>query len=264
MQEFIDEIIERTKQPIIKLTLHKKTCSVLNSKIGGIPYWPLSEIPPTDKEGNSLKFLAQVNFEEMPELPSFPSKGMLQFFIDHEDYYCGMESFKVLYHPEVEIEEHTDFSITIMEYEDSPIKGEFLLVAELAEMSMTTGDYRFESLVDDVSEGSMDSDEYWGFEEEYLKVFTTKENRFEEIYTCSKLGGYPYFTQFDPRESKKDIYDTLLFQLDSSGYIDENGKDSDNYEAVCWGDAGVGNFFIDEKDLENLNFEKVLYNWDCH
>ncbi|WP_427127321.1 DUF1963 domain-containing protein [Priestia megaterium] len=30
-----------------------------------------------------------------------------------------------------------------------------------------------------------------------------------------------------------------------------------------FGDAGVANFFIKEKDLRNLNFRDVLYNWDC-
>ena len=32
---------------------------------------------------------------------------------------------------------------------------------------------------------------------------------------------------------------------------------------IMWGDSGVGNFFISEEDLKNLNFENVLYNWDC-
>ncbi|MCB5607999.1 DUF1963 domain-containing protein [[Ruminococcus] gnavus] len=31
-----------------------------------------------------------------------------------------------------------------------------------------------------------------------------------------------------------------------------------------WGDSGICNFFITKKDLENKNFSKVLYNWDCY
>jgi len=44
----------------------------------------------------------------------------------------------------------------------------------------------------------------------------------------------------------------LLLQLDSDDSID-----------LMWGDSGVGNFFIKDEDLKNLNFSNVLYNWDC-
>lgn len=36
----------------------------------------------------------------------------------------------------------------------------------------------------------------------------------------------------------------------------------DGYE-IMWGDSGVGHFFIEEDDLKNLNFDNVLYTWDC-
>ena len=69
--------------------------------------------------------------------------------------------------------------------------------------------------------------------------------------------GYPFFTQDDPRTNVESIekYDTLLFQLDS-----EYGNDKPE---IYIGDSGVINFFINSKDLENLNFDDVLYNWDC-
>ena len=72
------------------------------------------------------------------------------------------------------------------------------------------------------------------------------------------LLGYPFFTQFDPRRNEEDFeideneifYDTLLFQMDSD-------------EDILWGDCGVANFFINKKDLENKNFNDILYSWDC-
>ena len=67
----------------------------------------------------------------------------------------------------------------------------------------------------------------------------------------NKLLGYPFFTQYDPRDTKTK-YNTLLFQLDS---------DNKN---IMWGDFGVGNFFINNKDLENLNFSNVYFTWDCY
>ena len=37
------------------------------------------------------------------------------------------------------------------------------------------------------------------------------------------------------------------------------GDDSE----IMWGDSGVCNFFISDEDLKALNFDRVLYNWDC-
>lgn len=64
-----------------------------------------------------------------------------------------------------------------------------------------------------------------------------------------KLGGYPFFTQEEPREDDK--FDILLFQLNSEA-------------GIMWGDMGIGNFFINSDDLRKKNFDNVLYNWDCY
>ncbi|MCL2424330.1 MAG: DUF1963 domain-containing protein, partial [Micrococcales bacterium] len=70
------------------------------------------------------------------------------------------------------------------------------------------------------------------------------------------IGGYPLFTQWDPRDDNDDFagHTTLLFQLDTdqAGGID-----------IMWGDMGVGNFFIEPDRLAVLDFSNVLYNWDC-
>ena len=80
------------------------------------------------------------------------------------------------------------------------------------------------------------------------------ENELLELYPESghKIGGYAYFTQSDPRidEAAYDGY-ILLLQIDSQG------------DDICWGDLGVGNFFIHRDDLKRKDFSKVLYNWDC-
>ena len=93
------------------------------------------------------------------------------------------------------------------------------------------------------------------------------ENDFEKLVgklSCDghKLLGKPYFTQNDPRPYVKGYqrYDTLLFQIDSDGGYH---KDDKYHYEIIWGDCGVANFFINQKDLENCDFSKVLYNWDC-
>lgn len=67
-----------------------------------------------------------------------------------------------------------------------------------------------------------------------------------------KIGGFPNFTQSDVREIGD--YEILLLQIDSEG-TEKN--------EIMWGDCGIANFFIREKDLKELNFYKTIYNWDC-
>ena len=73
-----------------------------------------------------------------------------------------------------------------------------------------------------------------------------------------KLGGYPCFTQCDPRENSAEYskYDTLLLQIDSD-YSNGGTK-------VMFGDSGVCNFFIPGEKLKNRDFSDILYTWDCY
>ena len=71
------------------------------------------------------------------------------------------------------------------------------------------------------------------------------------------LGGYPFFTQRDPRLDDPTLANSvLLFQLDSS----EEGNCVD----VVWSDNGVGAFFIDRADLAARRFDKAWFYWDCY
>ena len=94
--------------------------------------------------------------------------------------------------------------------------------------------------------------------EDVWSIFESDEEDLinDTFYICGhKILGYPFFTQWDPREDdemyKNKKYDTLLLQIDSVGDI-------------LWGDSGVGNFFINEEDLKNKNFNNVMYTWDCY
>lgn len=46
-------------------------------------------------------------------------------------------------------------------------------------------------------------------------------------------------------------FNTLLLQIDSC-------------DEFTWGDGGQINIFINSKDLKNLKFDKVLWNFDCY
>ena len=72
----------------------------------------------------------------------------------------------------------------------------------------------------------------------------------------SRVGGYPIFTQSDPRDCLMLQNYELLLQIDSD-------EDSDGENVIMWGDFGVVNFFIDPADLKRGDFSRVYYNWDC-
>ncbi|MGW54284.1 DUF1963 domain-containing protein, partial [Listeria monocytogenes] len=93
------------------------------------------------------------------------------------------------------------------------------------------------------------------------QIFADEEDKADELYNLasegSQLGGYPFFTQEDPRMyAENPHHDTLLFQLASEDF-DENRM------AIMWGDCGVANFFINKQDLINRDFSNIMYNWDC-
>ena len=56
---------------------------ILDNKIGGIPYLPIGEEYPLDKNGEPMILLVQINLENL-ELEDFPKEGVLEIFIDKD------------------------------------------------------------------------------------------------------------------------------------------------------------------------------------
>lgn len=239
----------------VKITPSAKAPShIWSSKFSGKPYWPKGKPYPKTHEGDDLFLLAQINFEEVPALAGFPETGLLQFFIAADDVY-GMEfdlpieevinapdGYRVVYHPTVD-KDTSLLESTLPELgEDDylPTAGEYSVSFSMDEEIPSATDYRFEQYVGDV----FDLPEELG---EYVYENLTSDG--------SKLGGYAYFTQEDPRgyQNKGQNW-VLLFQMDTE-YAD--GID------IMWGDAGVGNFFIEPDRLAKGDFSRVWYNWDC-
>ena len=71
--------------------------------------------------------------------------------------------------------------------------------------------------------------------------------------TGHKIGGYPYFIEYDPRE-ENDPHTFLLLQIDI---------DNVEGEEICWGNLGsVANFFISPEDLDNCKFDNIFFHWE--
>ncbi len=230
------------KKPCVKITLTDTKPSVFESKVGGLGYIPHDSSFPTDNGGRQLRLLAQINCADV-QLDGFPEKGLLQFWLAGTELYgCDFENrtnqdgFRVIYYPEIDTtvtEDEIRNKMTDIEDE----YDEFLFPVD-RECGMT-----FEK-----SENPfIDYDAYYFGDDD--------ESEEDEDWTVNaghKVGGYPFYTQFEPRkDEQKKEYDFLLFQLDS----DSN--------KVMWGDWGIGNFFISSEKLKNRDFSDVFYNWDC-
>lgn len=213
-----------------------------------------------------LRFLGQLNFSEMPPLEGFPRQGILQFYISGQDTYglnfenpVEQNGFRVIYHEEV-VEDEVALLTTLPgdmvdQQEGFPIDGELRLTFEKTTMPMGCGDYRFDKILLDAYNQAHPGNTVPSLDR-------LPEDCLDEVYDQldmggHRVGGYPMFTQIDPREYREDLkgHTVLLFQLDS-----DEGEDY----SILWGDSGVCNFFIHPDDLAKRDFSKVVYNWDCY
>lgn len=265
------ERLEATVKPYVQIqTQICEEATLWQSKILGRPYFPKSANFPSTSKGKPLYLLAQINFAEVPLLPDFPSKGILQFYLANTDLYGAdfnnpthQDGFRVMYHADPERDESklvSDFSFMPSPWEENDdwmpftVFSKYLkkpnsclaLTFQRKEMPMSPQDYLHESLVGcDVFALSNDEGESDREIETYYHAFDGH-----------RLGGYPAFTQADPRSyitQEEEPY-SLLLQVDSE---DNNKID------IMWGDTGTCNFFIKPSALARLDFSDVLYNWDC-
>lgn len=246
--------LEQTARPVIRIQTKREQPSRTQSHFGGTPYWLKTMPYPTAQDGTPLRLLAQIRFDEIERpLPYYPTTGLLQFFIASDDLYGldfdapqKQDTFRVVYHEMVE-EDETKWAdiphIPVEEY-GFPMEEAGTLQFVQEEMYLSCDDFRFTEQYDWTALDLGDE------EDEVL------DELWENISSSGhQLGGYPYFTQEDPRAYSDDVLKEyeLLFQLDTDDTIE-----------CMWGDAGVANFFIHPDDLKNRDFSNVLYNWDCH
>jgi len=251
-------IIEKLKPHALQL-IKISLCSaspkeIWSSKFVGKPYWPKEKEYPTTKDGSPLLLLAQINFEEVPELTGYPTKGILQFFISGDDAY-GLDfdtpldeiidkpnGYRVVYHNSVIKDPsilESDLPVATND-SDLPITTECSLKFNLTQEIPSPTDYRFEQVSGDIYELDDEVCEY---------LFDNLDA------SGSKIGGYANFTQSDPRSYEKSKENwILLFQMDTEEFDDID---------IMWGDCGVGNFFIQPESLSECDFSRVWYNWDC-
>ena len=278
IKKVVLDILEKNKKPMIKISLSDDKPNLFQSKFGGVPYLPKDVEAPKNKENEQLTLLAQINIEELPKSNIYPmEKGILQFWILNDDV-LGLDydthlgdGFKVVYYKEIDrsvTEEDVLEKYKPYRDEDSyfPVEGEFSLSFKLTDGYFSDSNDDFREIANrEMKKFHIENKEKYN---EILKAYDDKEylsywdiwdileedKKIGEILFESghKIGGFPNFTQSDIREIGD--YDILLLQIDSEG-TEKN--------EIMWGDCGIANFFIREKDLKELNFYKTIYNWDC-
>lgn len=264
----VAEVKRRTAAPCWKLTLQPEgPCGLLDSKVGGLPYWDPALPYPVDSQGNQMTLLAQLNFAQLGTEAPLPAQGLLQFFIGQDDVFGidfdqpdSQKDFRVVYHPEPDpaltLEQIRALDLPTHVEADccTPVFQEAVFTAEKTVGYMGPEDGRFEALFREAVRAVTGEDIGEQNAYQYLGDADCRCLNDQLNNTGHRLLGYPFFTQYDPREPDSP-YDTLLFQLDSDMI--------DRKDLVLWGDCGVGNFFINREDLLRRDFSRILYNWDC-
>ena len=275
LKEFVgnEEITKRQAQLIEKFCKkHAVLCyeliaikgkpTPLDSSIGGIPYCPVGEELPKDKNGNEIPLLLQINFSGI-DLLGYPNKGIFQLFL--EDLESNNYDFdrivskgsRVRYYENTTADYRSDISysnhsiVCLYEefYKNMPVhtpgyENSFKIKLEKSwsMYPLAYSDY----LEDDV----------WLFEncEIYNQMSEeidedTLSNVFSELFpNKSNIGGYGFTPQgqrclpYSVEKDKKEA--AILFLAD---------------DIISWGDGGSIYFFYE--DMTKIKKDKSLWGY---
>lgn len=272
-----DELKAAHNKEVIYIKAEKvDDLSLEESKFGGFPFVPLGGAIPTNAEGSQLALLAQINCAQLPENNMYPSDGWLQVWCLEDEMYgfCSdtiqpETNQKVLYIPagtQGEPLERVEAMYQPYVSEDCPLwfvddQGAIWgmrLSFTHGQQGITYSDGRFRDLFLDRWNKHYPEQAVENFYDLPDEIFENMVDSHDGPDCAHQLGGYPYFTQYDPRyefdSAELAKYTEVLFQIDSQ---------FDTKWDLCWGDAGVRNLFISRENLEALDFSDLLYNFDC-
>lgn len=232
------EKLEKTLKTSNEITFVQGDAKPWESKLGGCPYLERLEDYPIGANKRPMMFLAQINLEEMPPIEDFPTKGILQFYIEDIDPY-GLDEACVVKYIEDYIKDENSlikknpYRENYQEYE--PFTSDGRITFAQRKMPITSSIEQFE--------------------EQFMKNASDEEREalHDVCYAAgSRVGGYPYFVQYAPAYYEDDLCNVLLLQLDV-----------DSTCGIMFGDSGNCTFLISKKDLLKRDFSSVEYDWQC-
>ncbi len=237
-REFVRINAKPRKEKLLEDNLDLK-----DSKFLGKPFFPKVKEYPKDKKGKPMIMIAQLNFEQIPQIAPFPKNGVLQLFLSSTDWY--EEDSAIIYHSieDLNKESINDFSfITKRDYDEIPIYKLHQLSFKKEIDNGGSEDTQFDYLFNE--------DNYWDFIE---NLNEEQEIQFAEYFNASghKIGGYAEFTQSDPRDYDMNRREDIqILQID----VDKH---------IMFGDSGLGHVFINREDLIKKDFSNAYFYWDC-
>lgn len=272
--EDINKVIEKIKndntRECINIAIEENDkVGVTDSKFGGVPYISGDSNIPKDSNDAQLALLAQINCAELPENVLYPKEGLLQFWIsrnnnfglDNKDDYC-VRFIKDIDKNITEEDILNKYTMLDEERDDeySPFNKKntsFALKFEKGMSTITSNDFQFEGIaLTTIKELFPNEDIKDLYDDLERDIFDTLFKAFNGVDHA--ISAYPTFTQWDPRNpDKPDAYGISLLQIESNFSNDSNDAE------IMWGDSGVANFFINNDKLKNLDFEDILFYWDC-
>lgn len=208
------------------------------SKLGGCPYLESLDDYPRGANGRPMIFMAQINFEEMPALEDFPTKGILQFYVEDSDMYGLDDKCRVIY-----LEDYIKDKDKLVK--ENPFSADYQDMEPFDRPGKMTFNQTQMPVSSSVEE----------FNNVFLDEVTEEENDalYDLCIGCgSRVGGYPYFVQGEPPCYSDDECNVLLLQLDL-----------DDTCGIMFGDSGNCTFLIKEEDLISKDFSNVEYDWQC-
>ena len=244
-KKVIEEFKKLTEKECYEIEVMEGIPDILDDKLGGFPYLPEGEEYPSDENGKKLALLLQINLNKI-DLKNFPKKGVLEIFTDAENnyppkylikYFEEGKKYQTIF-PEIDTTQHII---------SKPKKISFKKSIDY----MLPSDYRYnENLIKAME--NITGEKYDNiYEIEQKFNFEFEELLIKEIKNIpASIGGYPDFTQEDPRP-KLNGKDECLFKLDSNFCDDIN-----------IGDSGILFVFISEESLKNCKFEDAVVDWD--
>ena len=266
----IEEIKKNNSRECINIIIEENnSLNLTDSKFGGLPYISTDADTPKDSNDNQLALLAQINCGDLPENTLYPKDGLLQFWISRNDNFGlgNKKDYCVKYIKNIEDNITKESILTkykLLDEENSeeysPFNKKntsFALKFEKGISTITSTDFLFEDIaLKTIHELFPDENIEDLYDDLERDVFDTLFKAFNGVDHA--IGAYPTFTQWDPRNpEEKDAYGITLLQVESHWDNDSNSS------GIMCGDSGVANFFINKEKLEHLNFEEVLFNWDC-
>lgn len=241
--------------PAVVLTPADGPLRTGGARLGGPVWLHEGEAWPTGRDGAAMEFVAQLDFADLPQLPDFPSSGVLQFFVANDDLF-GVD-FDDLAAGDIALRWYESLDLPGRLEPPPPALGDDRncspwiddgvrehgrpLAGALVEQQAQWGDWR----IDARAEGWLNRPGFRELDDALIDRPGGAELRHH-------VGGQAVFTQNDPRSDPRyQGHDRCLLRVTSD-------------DAIMWGDVGEAVWLIPQAALRARDWGQVIFSWDCH